>query len=305
MTRDAAQKWLSKKFTGSPIKYIGSGTDSDAFKVGTRVFRFPRGGAGIEEYKTEAAICDFIRPAISVPVPKIEIMDADGAWCVAHEMIMGNKWSWHKFQFKPRAQRRLAESLGRFLAELHGVDAKAAARKIPALRDAIGFCKFSEVSDFLAQYMSPRQLQRFQRNYERIIGAGAADDMAIVHMGLKGPNSVVDGRGALCGVFDFGNAGIYERWRDFELFYLGGNRALYRGVRRAYARHAGIRVPTRRVADLAVIEFLWRKRVFPGGKFSPRTGHFMRKNIATALARFYGLPRWMWWPVYVGLRKGA
>lgn len=304
MTFDEAQKWLALKFPSESVKFIGSGSDSVAFRVGTRVFRFPHSHADI--YKTEAAICDFVRPNISVPIPKIEIFNEDGVQCVAHEMIMGEKWSWHRFQFQPARQRRLADSLARFLAQLHGCDARRALRQIPALRDSVPFCTFDEVSDFLGQYMSPRQLRVFRRNYERIIGAPIdADDMTIVHTGLKGPNSVADKTGALCGVFDFGNAGVYERWRDFELFYLGHNAALYRGVCRAYERYTGRPVPRRRIEDLAVIEFLWRKRVFPGGHFAPRTGHFMRKNIAMALTRFYHLPRWLWWPVYMSLRKGA
>lgn len=298
------QSYLAKKFPSESVKYLGSGSDSTAFRVGARVFRFPHSNADI--YRLEAAICDFVRPNISVPIPKIEILNAGGIQCVAHEMITGDKWSWHRFQFRPLAQRRLADSLAHFLAQLHGCDAHMASQKIPALRDSVPFCTFDEVSDFLGQYMSPRQLRTFRRNYERIIGAPIDDaDMTIVHMGLKGPNSVVDSTGALCGVFDFGNAGVYERWRDFELFYLGHNNALYRGVCRAYEKYTGRPVPRNRIQDLAVIEFLWRKRIYPGGRFAPRTGHFMRKNIAMALTRFYHLPRVLWWPVYMTLRKGA
>ncbi len=302
MTRDDAELYLRRKYPGADIKYIGHGTDSTAFRVGNRVFRFPHNGTDI--YDKEMAVCDFIRYSVSVPVPRIEVIRDGGVFCVAHEMITGRKWSWHKFQFHPIRQRRLADSCARFLADLHGCDAVRAAREIPALQENIPFCDFDEISDFLAGFMSPRQMRVFRRNYERIIKAPVlARDMVIVHMGLKGPNSVVDKDGNLCGVFDFGSCGVYERWRDLELFYLGKNGPLYRRVRRMYARYSGVRVPRGRIEDLAVIEFLWRKRLFPNGTFAPRGDHFIMKNIAAALNRFYGLPRWMYWGIYLGMSR--
>ena len=300
MTHDDAMRYLTEKHPGADIKYIGSGTDSTAFRVDGRVFRFPHNTTDI--YDKEAAVCDLIRERVSVPVPRIEIIHDGDVFCVAHEMIQGGKWSWHKFMWQPARQRRLADSCARFLAELHSIDATTAMRTVPALREQIPFCDFSDVADYFKRFMSPRQMRVFQKNYERIIGAAVPScDMRLVHMGLKGPNSVVGADGVLCGVFDFGSCGIYERWRDLELFYLAKNAALYRRVRKTYARLSGRLIPRGRIEDLAVIEFLWRKRLYPKGQFEPRNDHFMMKNIAAALTRFYGLPRCFYWFVYMGL----
>lgn len=297
MSRDEIQQFLEKKFPGKTVKYVGCGTDSTAFKVGDRICRFPHNSADV--YKMEAELCNFIRPNISVDIPNVEIVSDGGAVFAIHKMIQGGKWSWHKFSWHPRRQRNLSRSYARFLAELHGVDAASLQRRIPELRESVPYCDIDEISDFLARFMTPGQLRFFRKNYERITGAPVApSDMVFIHMGMKGANSVVGDDGAICGVFDFCSGGVYERWRDFVLVYLGRNARMFRQVRREYGKLTGLRPDAGRIADLAVIEFLWRRRLYPNGVFAPRNDHFIKKNIAVALTRFHRLPKKMSWIIY-------
>ncbi len=292
------QAYLQKKFPTKNVKYVGGGTDSVAFKIETKIYRFPCHGADV--YKMEAALCDFIRPAISADIPKIEVI-TDGPYTYAvHEMVTGEKWSWHKFSWSPRRQKNLARTYAQFLAQLHGVDVAALGARVPAITASVPYCDWNEISDFLARFMTPGQMRFFHKNYERVIGAPVrADDMVFVHMGMKGANSVVDANGNLTGVFDFCGGGVYERGRDFVLCYLGRNGPLFRAVLREYDRMTGGRAPAAsRIKDLAVIEFLWRCRLFPNGVFQPRNDHFIMKNIAVAMARFHRLPKPLYWVVY-------
>jgi len=297
MNREKIQAFLEKKFPGQDVKYVGSGTDSAAFKVGDNICRFPH--SRVDIYKMEADLCDFIRPNISVAIPCVKILKDGKHTFAMHKMITGEKWSWHRFSWHPRAQRNLARTYARFLAELHGVDTAQLARRVPALGETVPYCDLDEIKDFLARFMTPGQMKCFCENYKRIVGAPVSTgDIVFVHMGLKGANSVVDKDGALCGVFDFCSGGLYERWRDFVLPYLGRNRALLRGILREYAKETGVCPNAARIADLAVIEFLWRRRLFQGGRFQPRNNHFIKKNIAVALARFHHLPKPFYWIIY-------
>jgi len=298
MNRDELQEYLQKKFPGEKVKYVGAGTDSTAFKVGTKICRFPHHSADV--YKMEAALCDFIRPAISAAIPKVDIV-SDGQYTYAvHEMITGEKWSWHKFSWSPRRQKNLARTYARFLAQLHGVDVVALGGRVPAIKASVPYCDLDEISDFLARFMTPGQMCFFRKNYERIVGAPVcSEDIVFVHMGMKGANSVVDVDGNLTGVFDFCSGGAYERGRDFVLSYLGRNGRLFRDVLREYDRQTDGRAPeAARIKDLAVIEFLWRRRLFPNGAFQPRSDHFIMKNIAVAMARFHHLPKPLYWFIY-------
>lgn len=303
MSKEEIQAYLEKKFPGEKVKYVGAGTDSTAFKVGGKICRFPHNRADV--YKMEAALCDFIRPNISVAIPKVTIV-RDGEYTFAvHEMITGGKWSWHKFSWSPRRQRNLSRTYARFLAELHGVDTAGLRRAVPAMAATVPYCDLDEISDFLSRFMTPGQMRCFRKNYERIVGAPVKDeDIVFVHMGLKGANSVVADDGALCGVFDFCSGGLYERGRDFVLSYLGRNAGMFRAVLREYNELTGGRAPSAaRVKDLAVIEFLWRRRLFPNGVFQPRNDHFIMKNIAVALARFHRLPKPLYWFIYARMLR--
>lgn len=301
MSRDKTLLFLEKKFPGNTAKCVGAGTDSTAYKVGTKICRFPHRDPDI--YRVEATLCDFIRPNISLRIPSIDVV-TDGEYTFAvHEMITGGKWSWHRFSWQPRRQRNLIRSYARFLAQLHSVDVDGLQRAAPSLKEHIPYCDFDEIADYMARFMTPGMLQRFRKNYERIIGAPLDKrDIVFIHMGLKGANSVVADDGTLCGVFDFCNGGVYERGRDFVLTYLGRNRKMFRGVLREYGRLTGRAPSADRVIDLAMIEFLWRRRIFPDGKFAPRDDYFIMKNIAVALARFYHLPRPFYWLIYARMK---
>lgn len=295
MKAETAQKIINKKFRGYDVKFIGSGSDSLAYRVktpdGNLVLRFS--DRDTAQFKKEAAVCDFIRPNITAEIPQITVVENDTAFYVMHKMLMGNKWSWHSFSFRPRRQRALADSLGKFIAELHGVNTAKLKRAVPMVGEHIPYTNFEDARAALSVFMGKRRLEFFGRHYNRIINAPVKpSDMTLVHLGIKGPNSVVDENGALCGVFDFCNCGIYERWREFPIMYLARNRKLYRQILRAYEQYTGLRPDRNRIIDLAAVEFMWEKRRKFAGKIIIAPTRFVKKNIAFALTRFNGLPRW-------------
>lgn len=297
---------IIKYFKTTDIKFLGSGSDSQAFRVRqdgkNLVVRFSY--RDVSQYKKEADVCDFIRPYISVKIPKIHITRVRGYFFAAHEMIAGNSWSWHKFMFQPRKQRQLADSMAKFMVQLHSIDCAALKKAVPVMGGAenIPYVNFDDMRPFFSMFMSTRRLNFFAKHYNRIINAPTEPtDLSLIHMGIKGVNSVVNDNGELCGVFDFGNCGIYERWREFAMMWLCRNRAFFRQLLKSYQKYSGIKPKRARIKDLAVIEFMWEKRRKSNGEVIVGRYHFVKRNISAALARFYHLPRWAHWIIYMQL----
>ena len=296
MTVDEINSWLVANFPNEKIKFLGLGSDSDAFRVGDYVFRFPHNDVVLTQYDTERKLCDFLRPSLSVPIPEISVHRGDVNYA-KHKMIMGIKWHWHALMPFPIRQRRLADGIARFFAELHGADTTV----LKPESDRVDYVKFADIADKIAPFLSKRQMQFFENKYNAIVNRPVAkSDMVICHMGVKGSNSVIDKHGNLIGVFDFGNAGVHERWRDLSVVHMGGNKCLYRRVLRQYEKLSGIKIDTKRINDLGSIEHFTQKRWFDtDGKYRNLGNKKIKKYVAKTLCHFYHLPRFMTRFVYI------
>lgn len=291
--------FLLSHFPNADIKFIGSGSDSDAFRVGTKIIRVPHQNSGAM-YERESKICHAIAKYISIRIPNITVHTDGGNVWVEHEMITGDKWSWHKFMWNRTKTRNLGQSIARFMAELHGMDTKKLCRAVPELKQSAPYMEFDAIAPYLATVLSNRQMKTFRKNYERILNFPVKpSDMVLVHLGIKGPNSVVDSNANLSGVFDFCNAGIYERERDMVLIAMLAPHSLWRAFAHEYRRITGIKPNKKRIYDLMKIEFLWSKRWIStdGGIIVPNM-RFFAKNVGAAMARFYHIPtvcKWWWY----------
>jgi hypothetical protein len=113
-------------------------------------------------------------------------------------------------------------------------------------------------------------------------------------MGIKGCNSVVDENGNLIGVFDFGNAGVHERWRDFVLLFNGKNTCLYKMVLRRYSKYTGIKYNCRRIRELAGIErFIYKRWFNQDGTVAKMPAHRVKRYLSHVLVFFMHLPPFM------------
>ena len=277
-------KYLSEKYNTTNIKYIGSGSDSMAFKMDDDyIIRFLKSENNV--YENEKQICDFISKYISVEIPHIEIVKSDGYTFSKHKMIKGNAWSWHSFTFNRKKQQNLAKSLAKFMAELHSIPTT----KIQKNLENSPYMDIKKVIPHIRPNLTKHQLKFFIKKYDQIINKTPnKSDMVLCHLGIKNANSVIDDNGALCGVFDFGNCGIYERWRDLSVIYSFRNYRLYKMIARTYTEYTGIKVDHKRVADLAYFEWLSQKRWYSKDKFTPKKDY--SKVLASTFGHFYKLP---------------
>ena len=289
--KQSINDFLKSIANGAPVKYIGSGTDSDAYVVGEYVYRFPHNAHVFKQYQREAKICDLARAAVHVAVPKIEVAEKAGVQYSKHKMIMGKKWRWHMFSWRPIKQAHLADSLARFMADLHGANVSRARDELKS-SDRFEYVDIEKIIPLISSFLTARGLRFFIKKYNSIVNAPVpADDMVLCHMGLKGLNSVVDDSGNLVGVFDFGNAGVHERWRDLGVIFTGKNMRLYKMVLRRYCKYAGVKYRKHRIEDLASIEHFAQKRwMNPDGTLLNLDAARIKKYLAHARALFYHMP---------------
>ena len=289
--KQSIDDFLKSIADGAPVKYIGSGTDSSAYAVGKYVYRFPYNANTFSQYVREAQICDLARTAVQVAVPKIDVGEKYGVQYSKHKMIMGQKWRWHMFSWHPIKQAHLADGLAHFMADLHSVDVSNVESELSA-SDRFRYVDIKKIIPIISPFLSARGLRFFIKKYDSIVNAPVpTGDMVLCHMGLKGLNSVVDKNGHLVGVFDFGNAGVHERWRDLGVIFTGKNMRLYKMVLRRYCKYAGVKYRKHRIEDLASIEHFSEKRwMNPDGSLRDLDAARIKKYLAHALALFYHMP---------------
>ena len=298
--KQSVKDFLTSIADGAPVKYIGSGTDSDAFVVGEYVYRFPHNAATFAQYTRESQICNLARGAVSVALPEIEVCKKSGFEYSKHKMIVGKKWRWHMFSWRPIKQARLADSIARFFAELHSVDVSDFSGRVTGA-DNFKYVDIKKIIPEISPFMSTHTLRFFVKKYNSIVNARVPKgDMVLCHMGLKGLNSVIDNTGRLVGVFDFGNAGVHERWRDLGVIFTGKNRRLYNAVLRRYCKYAGVKYRRHRIEDLASVEHFAEKRwLKPDGSLRALNDDRIKRYLSHALALFYHMPMWFRRMLYI------
>ncbi|WP_426229469.1 phosphotransferase family protein [Pararhizobium sp. DWP3-4] len=107
----------------SRFELATAGWDSVAVDVDDRlIFKFPRHAVAEKALQREAQLLTVIRPQISMPVPNLRIISGPPLFSV-HEKLKGVHLLTADYDRLPEAARqRLGEMLGRFYAELHGLD---------------------------------------------------------------------------------------------------------------------------------------------------------------------------------------
>lgn len=283
--------FLNKIADGAPVRYIGSGTDSDAYVVGEYVYRFPHNPTVLAQYTREAQICNMVRAAVRVAVPEIEVCKQSGFAYSKHKMVVGKKWRWHSFSWHPIKQARLADGLAHFIADMHGVDVSGFSKKV-MVADNFEYVDIQKILPMISPFLSQRSLRFFVKKYNSIVNAKVPKrDMVLCHMGIKGLNSVVDENANLVGVFDFGNAGVHERWRDLGVIFTGKNMHLYKMVLRRYCKYAGVEYRRNRIEDLASVEHFAKKRwENPNGSLRDLSANQIKRYLAHARALFNHMP---------------
>lgn len=236
---------------GAPLRLLTAGWDCVGLDVDDRlIVKVPRDAEAAVALEAEARLLALVRPAVSMAVPDMRLVREPRLHSL-HPKLRGEHLLAADYAAMPEPARAgLAEDLALFFAELHAIPL-AAARAAGA--DAEPPWPALEEIARLAVPLLPKDL--------RTVGLAVLDAFArrgpdplgevLGHFDAHGWNMAWDhGAQRLNGLYDFGDAGIDERHREFVAPGLISADLVARTVA-AYGRRSGLTVDPGRVAILA------------------------------------------------------
>lgn len=202
----------------------------------------------------EAKLLELLRSRVTFGLPRIQC--ADSTLQVRIPVLgaqVGGEGRERIFAATPHAMR-LADDLGRALAELHHALTNEEAEEIgPAYIDVLpeSVVLRARLEGKLPDAHTAKALDRLLDLYGN--GEPRAQDFVLVHGDLWGGNMAVDPEtGALRGLFDFDDSGLADRHIDFIYFHSFGDDFARRALS-AYRDHSGRDASWERVATYHAI----------------------------------------------------
>jgi Phosphotransferase enzyme family len=270
---------------GAGIVRHDGGWDSVAFDIGDAwIFKVPRHALAEARLRREASLLAMLRGRVSLPIPDMTLHEGPPVFS-AHPKLAGGQVPPEVYAgLTEEARDRLAESLGRFFADLHAVPTATA---IAAGAGEIQ--RWLPPSDIagLALPLLPLGLRPKAQAALDAYARLPPDPFGNIYGFFDGHgwNMAFDAEGGrLTGIYDFADSGIGPLHREFVYPSLVSP-DLTRHVLTAYARHAG-RTPDRaRIALLTTVHRLWE---LAGAEDAPDHRPAMCANAESWLAAWSG-----------------
>jgi aminoglycoside phosphotransferase (APT) family kinase protein len=229
------------------------GWDSDAVEIGGVIFKFPKRPDAVERLRREVRFLALIRPRVALAVPDMVLHEAPRPFS-EHTMIPGSVIETAAYEALSEAGKRaMGETLGQFYAELHRIPiAEAiAAGAGPKPEWPPGEAALPSLAGRL-----PAAMLDYARRAFAAYAAVPAEDEIFGYFDGHGWNMAFDhARGRLNGVYDFADAAIGPRSRDFVSGNLTSGDLTERTVA-AYSRLAGRAIDLRTVAIRTAVQGL-------------------------------------------------
>lgn len=228
ITAELARSLIRARFPDVPaerVEPLGSGWDNTAFLVdGTLVFRFPRKASAAALLETEARVLPAIAPRLPLAVPDPRWIAEPGdafPWpFVGYPMLPGRPAC--TLALPAEARTAAAPALGEFLARLHAIPTAG----LPLPGDALDRTNFRTRMPLLearlavlAERGAIEDAAPWLALFRRMPEGAPARAPALVHGDLYACHLLVDERGGVSGVIDWGDVHAGERAVDLMLLY--------------------------------------------------------------------------------------
>ena len=185
-------------------KIIESGSHSLAIIVNNDlVFRFPLKKEFNDEYITEKIILDEIRSFISTKIPNLTIYEDKDQIFTLHKIIKGEQYS----NLKNINKDKVAEGVAKFLAELHSIKTDKIKTEEFSLED---YQIEGNNIEIINKYLKDKnKIEEFNKTIEAFKKESKnlrIEDQVICHDDVNENNILINERGELEGIIDFGNS---------------------------------------------------------------------------------------------------
>jgi aminoglycoside phosphotransferase (APT) family kinase protein len=229
------------------------GWDSDAVEVGGIIFKFPKRPEAVDRLRREARFLALVRPRVPLAVPDMVLHETPRIFS-EHRMIPGTVIETAGYDALSETQRQaMGATLGQFYAELHALPVDAAiavgAEPKPEWPTA------DAVLPILVERLPP-EMHDYAHKAFAAYATLPAEDEIFGYFDGHGWNMAFDHeRGVLNGVYDFADAAIGPRSREFVYSNLTSGDLTARIVA-AYTRLTGHAIDLRIVAIRTAVQGL-------------------------------------------------
>lgn len=239
-----------------PFQWVDSGWDCRALAVGSLIFKFPRHWAAAAALRQEARLLQLVRQTTSLPVPDLQIEDGPVQFSWHHALPGGHLLAGDYAGLPAEARDALAGRLARFLADVHAI-ALTAAREAGA-GPVEAWLPPAEVAAGLFNLAEGKALAQALALLDQAAALGPDPTGKVLgQFDGHGWNIAFDRQTqTLNGIYDFGDAGIGDRHRDFIYSSLISFDLTWR-IADAYERRGGLALDRNRIAVLAGWHRLW------------------------------------------------
>jgi aminoglycoside phosphotransferase (APT) family kinase protein len=241
------------ELASAPLVLHTRGWDSDAVEAGGRIFKFPKRPEAVERLRLEARILALVGPRVPIRVPRMQLHERPTLFS-EHEAIRGTIIETAGYEALSEAQKQaMAEALAGFYAALHAIPvAEARAIAVPPKPEwPTSETVLPALRTRLPDTMMPFVGRAFAA-YEKL----PPEEDIFGYFDGHGWNMAFDSaRGVLNGLYDFADAGIGPRSRDFTYSNLTSGELTERIVA-AYRRMTGKAIDLRTVAVRTAVQGL-------------------------------------------------
>jgi aminoglycoside phosphotransferase (APT) family kinase protein len=236
-----------------PMVLHARGWDSDAVEVAGWIFKFPKRPEAIERLRLEARTLALVRPRVPLNVPDLRLHKAPLLFS-EHRMIPGTIIETRDYDVLTERQKQaMAARLAGFYAALHAIPVAEASAI--GVGPKPGWPPAEVVLPLLAERL-PAELHDYARRAFAAYAALPSEDEIFGYFDGHGWNMAFDHeRGVLNGVYDFADAGIGPRSREFTYSNLTSDDLTIRIVA-AYNKITGRRIDLRTVAIRTAVQTL-------------------------------------------------
>ena len=198
---------------GAALILHTEGWDSVAVEAGETIFKFPKRPEAVTRLRREAQFLALIRPRVPLTVPDLRLHETPMLFS-EHVKIPGEMLETPQYDLLSEMQRNsMADQLAGFYAALHAIPVAeaiaAGAEPDPGWPAAVTIMA-------LAEAHLPPALHDCARRVLSAYAALPADDIVFAYLDGHGWNMAFDhAKGVLNGLYDFADAGLAARHKDF------------------------------------------------------------------------------------------
>lgn len=206
------------------------------------VFRFPKNDAAREDLERETRVLQLLPKHVDLAVPETDLRDG----VMRQRKLPGRPLDRHTLLRQPRpVQERLMEEMAHFLFQLHRVprsvlDEAGVGQTRATVGQADAEDLYEEVEREVMPHLKPYAKAVVREHFRPVLSGelSLAYEPVLIHADLNPSHLLWDAeRGRLCGVIDFGMAGLGDSAVDYAFVILTLGET---PLRRMHVHHPGI-----------------------------------------------------------------